>query len=105
MGRRAPIPPERTETLRERLLEALHHGPSTARELGQEVGLSERDVIPHLEHLQRSLSARGQRLVVVPAECLGCGFRFEERGRLDRPSRCPSCRSERIRRPTFAVEG
>ena len=42
-------------------------------------------------------------LEVEPAQCLSCGFTFEERGRFRRPSRCPQCRSERLQPPRFWV--
>ena len=42
--------------------------------LYREYGVSEREVCDHLEHI-----AQSGRLVIVPAECLECGFIFEER--------------------------
>jgi transcriptional regulator len=96
-------PPARQETLRQGILRELEQGELTAVELGQRLGLREREVIAHLEHLQRSLTHAGLRLVVVPAECRGCGFVFRKRERLGRPSACPECRSGRIVPPSFRV--
>ena len=97
-------PPERSETIRGALRAALRDGELTARELSEQVGISERDVSHHLEHLQRA-SGHGERLVVRPARCGRCGFEFKKRRKLTRPSRCPVCRGERIQAPRFALSG
>ena len=94
-----PTPPERLATPRKTLLSALDHTPQTARELSARAGLSEKEVIHHLEHLLRS----HVKLSIVPAACLACDFRFEKRDRLTRPGRCPICRSSRIEPPGFAL--
>ena len=103
-SRKPPVPRERSETLRKSLLEELGRGPFTARELSTRVGLGEKEVAPHLEHLERSLRGRGEQLVITPAKCLGCGHEFTDRRALTKPSRCPNCRSERIAPPQFKVE-
>ncbi len=97
-------PAERHATLRQSLEAALRDNALTARELSVLVSLPEREVAPHLEHLERSLPARGARLVSQPARCQVCDFRFEGRRRASRPSRCPECKSERIRPATFSIE-
>jgi len=99
-----PVPAERGETLRQGLLDELRHGTLSTRELSARLGVRERDITPHLEHLQRSLRARGERLTVLPATCRGCDYVFEDRRALHKPSRCPKCRSERIEAPRFRVE-
>jgi predicted Zn-ribbon and HTH transcriptional regulator len=98
-------PPERTDTLRAQLREALRseQGPQTIRELSQALAASERDLLSHLEHLARSLSQGNERLSIEPARCLGCGFEFEERTRFKKPGRCPACKSTRIALPRFAI--
>ncbi|BCR03400.1 hypothetical protein DESUT3_04690 [Desulfuromonas versatilis] len=99
------IPRPETRTLRRRLLELLTEEALNAHELSQTLGIPEKEVGPHLEHLRRSLQQRGQRLEVVPAQCRGCGFRFAKRERLTRPGKCPMCRGESIEAPRFAVAG
>lgn len=98
------IPEARAETLRQSLLDELRSGAATARDLAARLGLRERDVTPHLEHLERSVRARGERLTILPACCRGCGYEFEDRRAFTRPSRCPRCRGERIEAPRFLVE-
>jgi predicted Zn-ribbon and HTH transcriptional regulator len=97
-------PEERQATVRAALRQALRAGPRTARELSGAVGVPEKQVAAHLEHLARSLKAAGERLRVEPARCQDCGFTFRKRDRLSRPSRCPVCRSERLAAPRFALE-
>ncbi len=105
MKRTGPTPsaPERHETVRAALREALRAGPLTARELSARIGIPEKQVAGHLEHLGRSLKAAGERLRVDPPGCLACGFVFRKRDRLSRPSRCPVCRGERLDPPRFAI--
>jgi hypothetical protein len=92
--------------VRTALRDALRAGPLTARELSARVGVPEKQVAGHLEHLGRSLKAAGERrLQVEPARCLDCGFVFRKRDRLSRPSRCPVCRSEHLDAPRFAIVG
>jgi len=90
-------------TVRQRIAEVLREGPATAKDLSKLVGISEHDVAGHLEHLAKSLRARGERLAMTPPECLDCGFAFPGRERTTRPARCPSCRSRRITLPEFSV--
>ena len=88
-------------TLREKLHAALLEGPVTLRDLSQIVGLKEREIIDHLEHVRRSARRSGERFVIEPAACVACGMSFEDRRRFTKPSRCPRCKSERIRAPRF----
>jgi hypothetical protein len=97
-------PAGRGETVRETLRRALREGPATARELSSAAGIREKDVAEHLGHLARSLPHDGERLAVVPASCIACGYVFTDRGRLTRPGACPRCRSTRIDPPVFRIE-
>jgi hypothetical protein len=101
---RAKRLPEAAATVRQRIAEALRAGAATAKDLSKEVGVSEREVAGHLEHLARSLRARGEKLVMTRPECLDCGFPFPGRERTTRPSHCPRCRGRRITLPEFRVE-
>jgi len=94
---------ERHETVRAALRQVLRERPLTARELSARVGISEKEVPGHLDHLARSLRHGGDRLRVEPAQCLVCAFVFKERTRLTKPSKCPACRSERVDPPRFVI--
>ncbi len=82
----------------------LEQGPFSARDLSGLVGIPEKEVAGHLEHIRQSLHRTGRRFVVQPAECVKCGFVFEKRERLTRPSRCPVCKSESLHAPLFSLE-
>jgi predicted Zn-ribbon and HTH transcriptional regulator len=95
--------PARTETARQALRDTLEHGPFTAHELSARAGIAERDVVGHLEHLERTAKARGETFVVEPARCDDCGFVFKKRERLGRPSKCPICRGGHVAPPRFSM--
>lgn len=90
-------------TVRQRLVDVLRSGPVTAKDVSRLVGIAEREVEGHLDHVARSLRGQGERLVVAGPECLECGFAFPGRERRTRPARCPRCRSRRITLPEFSV--
>ncbi len=101
----AKAPPERQQTVRAALKAALEEGPATAKDLSGAVGIREKDVAGHLEHLAKSLAREARALVVEPACCLACGFVFRERTRFERPGSCPECRQTRIDPPVFRIDG
>lgn len=94
--RRGPRLPERQTTVRSELKAILHEGPFTTRDLSVRVGVGEKDVAMHLEHIARSVQASGERFEVEPPRCLACGFVFKDRTRMTKPSRCPRCKGERL---------
>lgn len=97
-------PPERETTPRAAIRAALLGVPLTPREISERASVREKDVATHLEHLEKSLKAKGERLVVKPAECLACKLVFRDRHRFTAPGSCPTCQSERIAPPSFRVE-
>jgi predicted Zn-ribbon and HTH transcriptional regulator len=101
--RKEAVPAERKETVRQEIFGFLAGPPATIRDISKAVRVSEKEVLGHLEHLERSLSGKGRRLMVTPSECEKCGFVFHKRKRLKRPGRCPACRSETVSEPLFAV--
>jgi predicted Zn-ribbon and HTH transcriptional regulator len=94
---------ERETTVRESIRQALLDTPLTARDLSKLIGISERDVADHLDHLARSLKHKGETLVIDSPSCLDCGFSFDRRQRYTRPSGCPRCRGRRIALPQFRI--
>jgi predicted Zn-ribbon and HTH transcriptional regulator len=97
-------PRARGTTVRAAIEDALSTAPADARELSSLVGIPEKQVAEHLEHLARSLRRSGARLQIEPARCVACDFVFRERTRFTTPSACPRCRSERITSPRFRIE-
>ena len=94
----------RKETVRQRLRAILEEESLSARELSGMVGVPEREVYGHLEHLRLSLRGSGRELAVAPARCRQCGFLFRKRDRLGKPGRCPQCRQTSIAEPLFRIE-
>lgn len=98
------IPVEAHDTIRQAIMHALEEGPLSSLDLSGMVGIPEKDIAGHLEHIRISLHRAGNEFVVTPAECVKCGFVFEKRGRLTKPGKCPVCKSESIHAPLFAIE-
>ena len=98
------VPVEMHHTVRREVLSALSEGPRSAKEMSGKIGLREREVYEHLEHIRKTIGASGSRLVVTPAECKKCGFVFSKRSRLKKPGKCPVCRGEAISEPLFTIE-
>ncbi|MCX4241463.1 transcriptional regulator [Paraliomyxa miuraensis] len=90
-------------TVRDQIRELLELRPHTTLQISQAVGIPQGEVAGHLEHLARSLPHQGLVLEVEPASCIACELAFEGRKRMTKPSRCPRCRSERIKPPRFSV--
>lgn len=95
------IPPARHDTIRKEIMGILEDEPITAREISEKLRIAEKEVYFHLEHVRKSVEQSGQRLTVEPAACTDCGFRFNKRDKMKPPGRCPVCKSESIRPPSF----
>ncbi len=102
--REAVIPEERYDTVRHRMIALLKGMPRTGKELSGQLGIPERDVYEHLEHIRRTMNKGDYRLSVRPARCDKCGFVFVKRGRLKKPGKCPICRNEFLEEPLFSAE-
>ena len=98
-------PAEHRQTFRDALYHALKQGPETIRELSIRIGAREKDLLHHLEHLERSLTHSGEKLLIEPARCAACGYAFTDRTRLGKPGRCPACKATRITLPRFSIVG
>lgn len=100
-----PRPPApRHATIRQALAEVLRHGGHTAHDLSGLIGVPEKAVADHLQHLAKSLPAHGEKLVFTPPTCQACGYAFPDRNRLTRPSRCPKCRGTHLAEPLFRIQ-
>lgn len=93
---------ERSTTIRQQIAEELRGGAMTAKDISRAVGIPEKEVAGHLEHVSKSCHG-DEELRVEPSRCLGCGFVFRKRRRLKTPGRCPVCRSEEITETRFKV--
>lgn len=88
------------KTERQRIVSILTSGEADVTHLSVRLGLQEKEVLYHLEHVQKSSPG----FMIKPAKCLCCNFEFKDRTRLSVPSRCPKCRSERVCKPIFYIK-
>jgi len=98
------VPDERQETVRKNIISLLEEQALSSREISGLVRIPEKAAYDHLQHIQRTVSRRGLRLIITPSECKKCGFVFEKRERLKKPGKCPECRNEAITEPLFSIK-
>lgn len=98
-----PVPAAKSETVRQQIITLLRAGEITAREISTAVGIREKDVYQHLEHILQSCRHENEQLRIGPAVCKGCGFIFRKRTRLTKPGKCPVCRESSIEEPGFSL--
>jgi predicted Zn-ribbon and HTH transcriptional regulator len=94
-----------SQTVRQMMIEILRNGPVSAKDISALVGVSEKDIFPHLEHIRKSLHHGPHRLLMEPARCNSCGFVFHKRERFSKPGRCPACSRSFIDEPCFMIRG
>jgi predicted Zn-ribbon and HTH transcriptional regulator len=92
-----------TETTRQRIADALRERPGTAGGLANEFGITAVAALDHVQHLAKSLEPADEELLVRPPECRDCGFNDYD-DLINRPSRCPECRSESVEEPAFTIK-
>ncbi|MFD1644715.1 transcriptional regulator [Haloarchaeobius litoreus] len=93
---------EADETTRQRITDRLRAEAATPSVLATEFDVTAGAALRHVEHISQSLGPTDEQLLVAPPECRECGFTdFDDL--LNRPSRCPECKSESVAEPTFTV--
>lgn len=93
-----------SRTTRQRIADYLRDNDATPSQIADALDVHVDSVYAHVEHVSRSIEGNDERLLVAPPECADCGFSdFDDI--LSRPSKCPSCKSERIEEPVLRVEG
>lgn len=91
------------ETTRQQIATHLRTTPAPPGVLATEFGIHSGEVLTHVKHLARSLRSTDEQLLVAPPECQDCGFSaFDDL--INRPSRCPDCKSESVDEPVFTIE-
>lgn len=93
---RETIPEERRLTIRQEIVRLIGEGDLEVGDLSKAVGKSEKELYDHLEHLFRA-----KALLIVPAECLHCGYLFSKREKVKKPGKCPQCKGTHIKQPMF----
>jgi predicted Zn-ribbon and HTH transcriptional regulator len=91
------------ETTRQRIADHLRETADTPSGLAEIFDLTAAAALDHVSHLAQSLAGADEELLVRPPECRDCGFDgFDDL--LNRPSRCPECKSESVADPVFTIE-
>jgi predicted Zn-ribbon and HTH transcriptional regulator len=94
---------EAEETTRQRVADRLREQPLQAGAIANEFDITTSEALSHVEHISKSLESGPEQLLVAPPECQECGFdEFDDL--VNRPSRCPDCKSESVEEPLFRVE-
>jgi hypothetical protein len=93
-------------TRRQKLLDLLEHESRTFDGLAAELRTSTKVLETDLRSLERSLKAKGRRIVVEPAICIDCGFVFRGRDskRFHDPSKCPRCRGTHLQPGRLSIK-
>ena len=91
------------KTIRQRIMILLCEEEMSAREISRATGIREKEVYEHLFHIARSAAGQGKKLIVGPFSCLSCGYIFQDRKRLNRPSRCPQCKGSHMEEPMYRI--
>ncbi len=89
--------------LRKDLIELLRNKTMDMMDIGRYLEISQKDVEDELRHLIKSLKHADYGLVVTPAYCRKCDFTFNK-GKLNKPGKCPQCQSTWIQGPLFDIE-
>lgn len=91
------------QTKRQEITDLLSNGNFTLQDISSTLHLSMREVLDHLDHVRKSVR-KPQKFIIVPAECLNCGFVFKDRSKIHTPGKCPKCRSSHIHEPSYSIE-
>ncbi|KPK28108.1 MAG: hypothetical protein AMJ61_03595 [Desulfobacterales bacterium SG8_35_2] len=97
-------PIDSEQTIRQQIIDLLSTDELTLRDLSQAVSISEKEVVFHLSHIDRSVRNQGKKLVETPYKCLSCGFVFDKRSRFSKPGRCPRCRNSHMQRARYHIQ-
>ena len=90
-------------TTRQRIADFLRETPAEAGEIAAEFETTAAAALSHVEHISKSLDGTDEQLLVAPPECRDCGFEeFDDL--INRPSRCPECKSESVSEPAFTIQ-
>ena len=60
---------DRPETIRKRMISALEGQTLSVKNISGAVRISEKEVYDHIYHIQKTLSKKKFKLIIIPAEC------------------------------------
>ena len=71
--------------------------------LKEEFEVSEKILREDIISVSKTLKREGMKILVFPATCVSCNYRFGTKR--PKPSRCPSCKGQRIRSASYKLRG
>ncbi|WP_435195733.1 transcriptional regulator [Natronomonas sp. EA1] len=90
-------------TTRQRIADRLREEALQAGTIANEFAVTTGSALSHVEHIAQSLDGAEEELLVAPPECRQCGFSdFDDL--INRPSRCPECKSMDVEEPMFKID-
>jgi transcriptional regulator len=89
-------------TRREGIIEILSKEEKSAQQLANDFRVELFIILEDLKHIKNSIKPK--KISQKPAQCKNCSFKFEERSKIKKPSKCPKCKSEWIMAPLFRIE-
>lgn len=60
----------KVQTIRQEIINHLERGPMTVRDISQFVGIMEKDVVHHLEFIDKTVRTQKKRIQMEPYCCL-----------------------------------
>jgi len=90
-------------TTRQCVADRLRDEALSAAAIARDFEIQASTAVSHVEHIAQSLDNTDEQLLVAPPTCRDCGFDdFDDL--INRPSRCPDCKSESIEEPAFRID-
>ncbi|WP_246987350.1 transcriptional regulator [Halorientalis marina] len=91
-----------SKTTRQRIADRLRTEAMSAAAIARDFEVDTATAVSHVEHIAKSLENEDEQLMVAPPTCRDCGFEdFDDL--LNRPGRCPDCKSESVEEPAFRI--
>lgn len=87
---------------RKELIALLQNNQLGITEIARQMEVAPKEVEDDIEHLLKSLKHTEYKLIVTPAWCNKCGFRFHK-DKFHRPGKCPQCHGTWIHEPLFEI--
>jgi predicted Zn-ribbon and HTH transcriptional regulator len=92
-----------SRTTRQRVADHLREEALPAGAIAREFEIQASVALRHVEHIAQTLEHTDEQLLVAPPTCRDCGFdEFDDL--INRPGRCPECKSESIDEPAFRID-
>lgn len=99
------------ETVRERMMKLFIENIGKFYTVNDIIAILSLDLKPfevyrHIEHIAKSIKSKtnGKIIIVMqPPRCRKCGYIFRDLRKPRKPSKCPKCKSEWIKPPSFGA--